>query len=407
MALIATAAVFTGAFPVVAPPPPPIVGDLVGLYNGSTDGSAYAIGAITRTSGVWAEDAGNPVLQKGAGGAWDDVTVKDPWLMWDGSQYVMYYSGLDGTNYRIGRATADDVAGPWTKAGGNPVLGLGAGGAFDDVHVSFPVVLREAADDWKMWYTAFDGSKYTIGYAHSTDGIAWTKEGQVIDVGAGGSWNDVHLLTSGIIRVGATYYLFVGGAQDTGGNPRWQAGLYTFTDPEGTYTPSPSNPVLEARFNDAGTSQALTANTASGSPVVTVADTSAWHVNEPMVLDDGDSNPLVASIASIDSGTQITLDTNAATDYTTAQSAVIRPLAYNAVVGRSVWRSGSQWVMSVTPFQPLNDITSSHLLEGSMLATASGPDGPWALDYDTGLIVPLGSGWDANSAENLSVIPTP
>lgn len=403
---LATAALFTGAIPNA---PPRIVGDLVGIYNGSTDGSTYAIGAITRTDGVWTVDAGNPVLQKGANTTWDDATVKDPYLIWDGTQYVMYYAGLDGTNYRIGRATASSVGGPWTKYASNPVLNLGSGGAFDDAGLIFPTVLYDvdATPKWKMWYGAGDGSNHTIGYAYSSDGLSWTKHGQVIGLGSGGSWNDERVIPGGIVRVGSTYYLFAAGAQNPSGNSRWQTGVWTFTDPTGTYTPSASNPILTARYNTSGTSQALTANTSSGSAVVTVTSTAAWNVGEPMVLDDGNSDPLVSEILTIDSATQVTLSETAAADYTTAQSAVIRPLAYNSVTPRSVWRSGTQWVMAVTPFQSLRDLTSSHLAEGSMLATASDPEGPFTLDYATGLIVPLSGGWDANSAENLSVLPAP
>src|SRR6185503_17186582 len=151
---------------------------------------------------------------------------------------------------------------------------VGAGGAFDDAGVNFPVVLYEPADtgkQWKMWYGANDGSIQTVGYAYSSDGLSWTKVGRVINVGTGGAWNDEGMLPGAIYREGSTYYLFANGRQGTT-NPRWQGGLWTFTDPEGTYTPA-SNPSLLARFNDANTAQSLSGS--SSGTTVTVAGTTS------------------------------------------------------------------------------------------------------------------------------------
>ena len=60
----------------------------------------------------------------------------------------------------------------WEKYPGNPVLDLGASGTWDDSGVGGPVVLFDGTD-YQMWYHGFDGSNSRIGYATSTDGIAW------------------------------------------------------------------------------------------------------------------------------------------------------------------------------------------------------------------------------------------
>ena len=394
----------------------PVPGSLVALYNGQNGDGVYAIGAATSTDGgaTWTKYGSNPVLQKGTGGAWDDDHVKDPWLMWDGSQYVVYYAGHDGTKYQIGRATASAHTGTWTKAGGNPLVAVGTSGAFDDAGVNFPTVLYEPSDtgrEWKMWYAGNDGAVQRIGYAYSSDGLSWTKHGQVIDVGAGGSWEDEGVLPMAIHKTGSTYYLFYGGRQGTT-VPRWQGGIATFTNPEGTYTKSGSNPVLLARFNDADTSQLLTANRTSGGAIVTVTDTSVWNVGEPLALADGTSETEIHAIASIDSGTQITLAGNVTSDFTTAHGATIRPMAWNAVLPRTVRAVSGGYEMYGTPFQPVEDLSpgGTKLREGSMRWTASALTGPWAYDYDAGLLFPLfpaNTGWDKFSAENPSVIVAP
>jgi hypothetical protein len=406
---VATSALFTG----VAPDARPRASrDLIALYNGTDADGPYAIGAASSTDGgaTWTPDAGNPVMSKGAGGQWDDEYVMQPHLLRVDDTLVVYYAGFDGATMRIGRATASALGGPWTKYASNPVLTVGSGGAFDDAGVFQPIVLYEPADvsrPWKMWYAGDNGSDtYTVGYAWSADGLSWTKVGKVLDIGVAAAWDDLGRVATAINKVDGTYHLSFGGRQGTT-NPRWQGGVVTFTDPEGAYTPLAENPVMLARFNDAGTSQALTANTMTGSAVVTVASTAAWNVNEPMALSDANSQPHVALIASIDSGTQVTLGAVATADFTTAQSAVIRPLAYNSVSPRTIIRDygGAGWAAYLVAFQPVEDLTVSgtKLREGSMRATAPTVDGPWTYDYTAGLLLPM-SGWSAISAENLSTV---
>lgn len=398
----------SGGFPPNPDPP------LIALYNGQPGAGDYSIGAASRASGgTWTPYVSNPVLTKGAGGTWEDGHVKDPLLLHDGSQYVMYYSGYDGAAYRIGRATASAHTGSWTKYGSNPVLGLGSGGSFDDERVIFPTVLYEPADtgrEWKMWYTGLDGSKYRIGYAYSSDGLSWTKFGQVVDVGSGGTWDDEGCVVSAIYKEGATYNLFYGGSQRPDGAYFWQAGLVTFTDPEGTYTKSGSNPILQPRnLTDPDSSQALTSTTASGSATVVVGDTSHWSVGEPVVLADDNSETCITEIASIDSGTQVTLANVTTSAFTSANGARLRPFSYLSVQPRTVRQTTTGYEMFLAVFQPVGDLTvgGEALREGSMRATASALTGPWSFDYTTGLMFPMypaNTGWDQFSAENPSVI---
>jgi hypothetical protein len=385
--------------------------NLVALYNGTDADGPYAIGAASFDGSVWTVYASNPVLEKGAGGTWDDDHVKDPWLLWDGSQFVCYYAGFDGTKYQVGRATAISHEGPWTKDAGNPVLTVGAGGAFDDAGLIFPTVLYEPSDtgrEWKLWYGANDGTNYRIGYAYSSDGVSWTKHGQVVNIGAGGTWNDEGVVPAGIVKDGATYYLFAGGQQGTS-VPRWQTGLYTFSDPEGTYTADAGNPVLEAAFNTAGTSQAIV-GTISGT-TGTVGDTSNWTAGEPVAIADANSDTDIRTIVSIDSGTDFTLDAAVSSTFAGADGGVVRPFTYNSVQSRTIRAAvAGGWEMFFVPFQPVEDLSpgGTKLREGSMRATASSLSGPWTIDYATGLMFPLqDGGWDNLSAENPSVIAEP
>jgi hypothetical protein len=127
--------------------------------------TTYRIGYATSADGiVWVKHPGNPVLDIGAGGTWDDYYVSEPTVFFDGTKYQMWYGGYDGLNERIGYATsADGIA--WVKHP-DPVLDLGASGIWDDDSVSCSTVLFNCTE-YQMWYSGHDGSNFRIGYATS------------------------------------------------------------------------------------------------------------------------------------------------------------------------------------------------------------------------------------------------
>lgn len=393
------------------------------LYNGSQDAVTYAIGAASSTDlGLtWSVNAGNPVLQVGAGGSWDDSTVKDPWLFWDGSQFVIYASGYDGSNYRIGRWTATTWAN--IEAGtitpdSNPIIGISAA-TFRSDGVIFPTVLYEPTDtgkEEKIWFTGYDGSKWRIGYAYRSGGVV-TVVGQVLDVGSGGDWDDEGVVSAAIYKSGSTYYLYYGGTSVAGGSQNWQGGVATFTDPEGTYTKSGSNPSPTYRSGDSPfPGETLSANTNAGSAIVQIPDTSAFNQGEAIVLFETSSVQMeVHRIASIDSGTQLTMASTATGSFTTGHSSGIRTFAMNSVQPRAVLSDNAGgYIMFGAVFQPVADLGSiggTKLREGSLRWTSSALDGPWAYDY-TAIeplfpMYPATTGWDEFSAENPSVIVAP
>jgi hypothetical protein len=390
-----------------------------GLFNGQNGDGEYKIGAfLIDPDGTIHEYASNPVLTKGSG--FESAHVKDPWLMWDGSQYVMYYSGYNGSAYRIGRATASAYTGSWTKYGSNPVLGLGSSGAFDDSRVLFPTVLYEPDDtgrEWKMWYTGLKVSdgRYRTGYAWSTDGLAWTKVGQVLDVGAGGTWDDEGAAAVAILKEGATYYLFYGGTSDPAGDFFWQGGYATFTDPEGTYTKGAGNPTLHyINASDPSASQPLGSTASSGVTVIHPGDTSHYAVHQAVVLGDTSSETEIHTVASIDSGTQLTFAEATASTFTNADGARLRPFDYLSVQPRHVRRAAAGgYEMFAAVFQPIADLSfggTGRLREGALRYTSPTLDGSWTRDDTTGLMFPMypaHTGWHQFSAENPSVIAAP
>jgi predicted GH43/DUF377 family glycosyl hydrolase len=209
-------------------------------YTGD-DGSKYRIGYATSADGiVWVKHPDNPVLNLGASGTWDDADVGDPTVLFDGTEYQMWYDGNDGSHWRIGYATsADGIV--WVKHPDNPVLDIGASGTWDDSGVYESTVLFDGTK-YQMWYSGYGGSTVRIGYATSTDGIVWVKHpgNPVLDIGASGTWDDVYVRCPTVLFDGTKYQIWYAGHDGS----NYRIGYATSTDGI-VWVKYPGNPVLD------------------------------------------------------------------------------------------------------------------------------------------------------------------
>lgn len=144
-----------------------------------------------------------PALAPGPLGHFDDHGVYAGCIVPDGERLLMYYIGWNpgckGPLFYsdLGLAESRDGGETFTRHSAGPIL---ARGDHDPCSVLLPFVLREGGG-WRMWYgSGFrweqneDGlhSYYDIKYAHSTDGVAWTREGHVAIPLAAGEFNTAH-----------------------------------------------------------------------------------------------------------------------------------------------------------------------------------------------------------------------
>ena len=174
-------------------------------YHGS-DGSATRIGYATSPDGLtWTRSESNPVLDLGSSGSWDGVSILDPTVLFDGSIYHMWYQGYNGSSRQIGYASSPDGV-TWTKSQSNPVLDTGSSGSWDSLELRSPFVILDG-DLYRMWYTGSNGSAQQFGYATSTDGVIWTKHAgnPIMGRGVGGSWDDVWMASPRVIMNGSSY----------------------------------------------------------------------------------------------------------------------------------------------------------------------------------------------------------
>ncbi len=181
------------------------------FYAGSPDlmTTPEAIGYATSSDGIsFTKYANNPVISGDSTG-FDAYFVSEPVPLFENNTWVLYYNARPAPpgepGPAIGRATAPDPSGPWTR-GENPVLEKGNAGEWDAEFV-MPNSVIHTDTGYIMYYSASigppsQGAPAMVGMATSEDGITWTKYNDpattdppyadsdpVLTLGATGSWD--------------------------------------------------------------------------------------------------------------------------------------------------------------------------------------------------------------------------
>ncbi len=184
------------------------------------DWADYEICHATSSDGVaWEMDPTNPVVAKGADGEWDDVSVSLAAVIHDQSGFRMWYGADGGDEGAVGYATSPDGS-SWTKYEGNPVMDVGPPGSFDDEWVlPGTVIVHDGL--YRMWYSSSkdvgdSDTDWRVGYAESSDGLTWTKHPTpVLEPGHG--WDSWLAYAPSVMFDGANYHMwYIGSAGDFG-----------------------------------------------------------------------------------------------------------------------------------------------------------------------------------------------
>lgn len=155
------------------------------------------LSAVSADGLVWTKEPG---IRLNYGGTYDSMRMEhiDVIKLPDGT-YRMYYSGFDGTYYRIlSAASADGLL--WIKEAG---VRIDVGGAYDSLHALSSVTLRIPDGRYIMFYCGH--SETWVGQvlsAVSVDGLAWTKE-DGIRIGHG---SYTLVAPSAIVRLSGSLY---------------------------------------------------------------------------------------------------------------------------------------------------------------------------------------------------------
>jgi predicted GH43/DUF377 family glycosyl hydrolase len=140
-----------------------------GYIRGSRRLGHAKIGLATSTDGIhWTKHAGNPVLDIGSAGSFDDEQVAEPRVFRLGATYRMYYTGRQKSTERtsLGMAVSDDGIN-WTKHDKNPLLDSDRWGGF------WGGAFMRQNGKWHLWHGALSSGKSTLRYMSSVDGITW------------------------------------------------------------------------------------------------------------------------------------------------------------------------------------------------------------------------------------------
>jgi len=197
------------------------------MYYAMHDGTSVRTGLATSPDGyIWTKYAGNPVLNLGAGGSWDQTHVIPSSILKVGTVYHLYYHGYDGSMWRIGQATSDDGK-TWARDPNNPLLTPGDEGPFTTSHVLCGNVLYDEGQ-YKMWYCGYGTveTKYHIFYATSPDGSTFTRQGLALAPGGLGQMDDAGSLRPVVLRMpDDTYTMWY-----TGITPLGNTGCYATSE---------------------------------------------------------------------------------------------------------------------------------------------------------------------------------
>jgi predicted GH43/DUF377 family glycosyl hydrolase len=213
-------------------------------YQGGLSG-VNRIGYATSTDGInWVKHG--IVLSPGFADDWDSSSVGLGSVLWNGTAYLMWYTGTNGITYpggAIGLATSTDGLN-WVKYAGNPVIKPSELGN-DLKYIAAPYVIRLNLT-YNMWYTGKSGVSPNVNkilYATSFDGIGWTKwPSPVLSPPADPTqWDAGGVYASSVIWNGQLFGIWYSGINQTGIVPR--IGFASSLD-GGTWTRALSNPIL-------------------------------------------------------------------------------------------------------------------------------------------------------------------
>lgn len=166
--------------------------------------------AVSPDGQSWRRRA-NPVLEPGPPGSWDAAGVGDPYVLRCGQTYYMYYlgQGMRGVQ-RLGVARSPDGV-HWQKYVGNPILDVGPPGSFDERGVGEPAVLR-AEEEFLMIYTGREnGENRGLGVARSPDGVHWRRAALPQPVAGDQPWNSRVVCDPAVWVGGGRLWLWFGG----------------------------------------------------------------------------------------------------------------------------------------------------------------------------------------------------
>lgn len=372
------------------------------IYNGRNSTTDQQLGVAFSSDGVNFEKEANPILSFGASGSFDDVHLAQPSIVLHDDMYYLYYSAWSGTKYTVGLATSADAL-SWTKIG--MVLDVGQPGTWDANLVYMPHVVydqyAQPNERWNMWYLGSGSSGFQAGYATSADGQNWTKSNSnpVIPRGTGSAWDVGGIISPTYYEQGDTSYIIYEGYNSDFSQS--SLGVAWFTNPHSVYTKSAANPVLT---NRSAARQSLMSNAESGTYSVHVGDAALFDADEYVYITDNNSTEELNRVMSIDTDSTLTLYGPLDDDFSVDQNGSIVSLYSSKITPCSVLNTQNGAVVYGTAYGAL-PIQRELCVAYNFTDIQNG----WSYDFNRGVLgLPILDGnstnWDYTSLENPAVV---
>lgn len=369
----------------------------LGFYNGKHTVGNYGIGIATAASiaaGFTRVSTTSPIV---APPGYQHIVA--PCVVRVEDLFYMYVEGFateTGTWRDVLLYTSRDGM-AWALHPDNPVLTI-AGGARRCSVLYEP---SDPKDPFKMWYVR--SSTLDIAYASSADGVHWATRGNaVLTHGGAGAWDADQVIAGGVVKEGATYWLFYAGFDGA----RYQGGCATATNPAGPYEKAAANPIVRSR---AGAEQRSTGNVPAGSTRLSVADSSVFCVDEPVVICNRLGRWEVNRVASLPSPNTLVLNDPVRQPYSVADETWVRSWASQDVHTTCVWKEDDTWHAVITAFGCQKGLTCAVNFMVELTGYMTGPSpGDLRFVLSQSPLLPLTSSldsfWDQCSRENLWLV---
>jgi predicted GH43/DUF377 family glycosyl hydrolase len=152
-------------------------------------------------------------LSPGVSGEADSLRALRPWVLEEDGTLRMWYSGNDGTTWRILEAIQPG-GGTWERVG--VAIDAGFAGDSDNYGVESPCVVKTPGG-YLMIYAGFDGDVARLHMATSPDGRQWVAQGTIMQRGREDAAGASHPC---VVMTGERWWLFFSGYDGSNDNRR-------------------------------------------------------------------------------------------------------------------------------------------------------------------------------------------
>lgn len=181
------------------------LGDSVGTNNKDT---TDVFDALFNSEGIiWADHQLSVNIN--SEGTYDKNNSSYPSVIISGTKYQMWYSGYNGAGWRIIYCDSDDGINWYNH---QMVIDIGDEGTYDNNGACYPGVIYDAdVGKYKMWYSGWNGSNFRIIYCESIDGKSWGNHQMVVNIGSEGTYDTVYAFACSVIKEDSVYKMWYSG----------------------------------------------------------------------------------------------------------------------------------------------------------------------------------------------------